>query len=101
MNNQKISNTRNEPNFCAFPIYDCKINQFQALQELKNLNFETPEAQSTKVISNIEIYRQCWREGKLFQSYPTSGIVLKINSNKLQKLLGENNLSIHWAYSIN
>ena len=97
----KKNNIANRNSFCAFHIYHCKINQFQTLQELKKLNFEIPESHFTNFSSNIEIYRQCWREGKLFQGYPTSGIVLKINSKKLQKHLGENDLSIHWAYSIN
>ena len=87
--------------FCAFQIFHCKINHFQALRELKQLNFEVPQTQFTKYISDIDIYRQCWKEGKLFQSYPTNGIVLKINSRKLQKHLGENNRSVNWAYSIN
>ena len=87
--------------FCAFQIFHCNINHFQALQELKNLNFEIPQTQFTNYISDIEIYLQCWKEGKLFKRYPTNGIVLKINSRKLQKYLGENNLSIHWAYAIN
>ena len=86
--------------FCAFQIFHCNLNHFQSLQELKNLNFEIPQTQFTQFISDIEIYRQCWKEGKLFKSYPTSGIVLKINSRKLQKYLGENNISTHWAYSI-
>ena len=87
--------------FCAFQIFHCNINHFQSLQELKKLKFEIPQTEFTNFISDIEIYLQCWKEGKLFKSYPTSGIVLKINSRKLQKYLGENNLSIHWAYSIN
>ena len=86
---------------CAFQICQCNINHFQSLQELKHLNFEIPQTQFTNFISDIEIYLQCWKEGKLFKSYPTSGIVLKINSRKLQKYLGENNLSIPWAYAIN
>ncbi len=86
--------------FCAFQIYHCNINHFQSLQELKKLNFEIPQTQFTNFISDIEIYLQCWKEGKLFKSYPTSGIVMKINSRKLQKYLGENNLSLHWAYAI-
>ncbi|MBW3042064.1 NAD-dependent DNA ligase [Prochlorococcus marinus] len=88
-------------NFCAFQIFHCNINHFQALQELKNLNFEVPHTQFTNYISDIEIFRQCWKDGKIFKSYPTNGIVLKINSRKLQKRLGENNLSSHWAYAIN
>ena len=88
-------------NFCAFQIFHCKINQFQALQELKRIDFEIPEIKFTKYISDFEIYLKCWKEGRIFQRYPTSGIVLKINSRKLQKHLGENNLSINWAYTIN
>ena len=87
--------------FCAFQIYHCNINHFQSLQELKHLNFEIPQTQFTNFISDIEIYLHCWKEGKLFTSYPTNGLVLKINSRKLQKQLGQNNLSIHWAYAIN
>jgi len=87
--------------FCAFQIFHCNINHFQSLQELKKLNFEIPQTQFTNFISDIEIYLQCWKEGKLFKHYPTNGIVLIINSRRLQKCLGENNLSIHWAYAIN
>ena len=87
--------------FCSLQIYHCNINHYQSLQELKNLKFEIPETQFTNFISDIEIYLQCWKEGKLFSSYPTSGLVLKINSRKFQKFLGENNQSIHWAYAIN
>ena len=91
----------NKIRFCGFQIFNCKMNHFQTLQELKNINFEIPQTQFTNFVSDIDIYLQCWKEGKLFNSYPTSGIVLKINSKKLQKYLGENNLSIHWAYAIN
>ena len=101
LDNQKTSSNGNEIRFCAFNIFHCNINQFQTLQELKKLGFEIPESHFTNFTSDIEIYRQCWKEGKLFQGYPTSGIVMKINSKKLQKHLGENNLSIHWAYAIN
>ena len=101
LDNHKNPTGRNKYNFCAFQLYHCKINQFQALQQLKNLNFEIPETQFTNFTSDTEIYRQCWRQGKLFQRYPTSGIVLKINSNKLQKHLGGNNQSANWAYAIN
>ena len=101
MYNQKASSKKNKLSFCAIQLFNCKINQFQTLQELKKLNFEIPENHFTNFTSDIEIYHQCWKEGKLFQRYPTSGIVLKINSKKLQKHLGENNLSIPWAYYIN
>ena len=101
LDSQRTLSERNEIKFCAFHIFHCRINQYQALQELQKLNFEIPETHFTNFISDIEIYLQCWKEGKLFKSYPTSGIVLKINSRKLQRNLGENNVSSHWAYAIN
>ena len=100
--NIKIKETKpSELRFCAFQIFNCNINHFQTLEELRKLNFEIPQNQFTNFISDFEIYHRCWKEGKLFQSYPSSGIVLKINSRKLQKSLGENNVSVHWAYAIN
>jgi len=87
--------------FCAFKIYNCNINHFQTLQELKLLKFEIPQTQFTNFITDIEIYIQCWKDGKLFTSYPTDGIILKINSRKLQKYLQKNNLSTYCSYSIN
>ena len=85
-----IGNKNSKPHpkrnrFCAFQIFHCNINHFQSLQELKNLKFEIPQTQFTNFISDIEIYLKCWKEGQLFKSYPTNGIVLKINSRKLQK----------------
>ncbi|WP_413677926.1 hypothetical protein [Prochlorococcus sp. MIT 0916] len=99
--NQNFKSHSKKYQFCAIQICHCNINHFQSLQELKHLNFEIPQTQFTNFISDIEIYHQCWREGKLFTSYPTNGLVLKINSRKLQKYLGENKLSIPWAYAIN
>ena len=87
--------------FCAFKIYNCNINHFQSLQQLKLLNFEIPQTQFTNFISDIEIYHQYWKEGKLFKGYPTNGIVLKINSRKLQKYLEKNSKSINFEYTIN
>ncbi len=97
---------RCEPNlnklrFCAIQIFNCNLNHFQSLQELKNLCFEIPQTHFTKFVSDIQIYHQCWKEGKLFTLYPTNGIVLKINSKKFQKYLGENDLFMHWAFAIN
>tara|TARA_B100000700_G_scaffold134801_1_gene150583 strand:- start:2193 stop:2876 length:684 start_codon:yes stop_codon:yes gene_type:complete len=97
----KASTEYNQIKYCVFQIFNCKINHFQALQELKKLDFEIPDTQFTNFISDIGIYLKCWKAGKLFQSYPTNGLVLKINSKKLQKYLGENNLTRNWAYAIN
>ena len=65
---QNIKSQSKRQKFCAFQICHCNINHYQSLQELKNLNFEIPQTQFTNFISDIEIYLQCWREGKLFKS---------------------------------
>ncbi len=101
LDTKKVDTEIKRPNFCAFQIFHCNINHFQALKELKKLNFEIPQTQFTNFTSDIEIYRRCWRDGQLFQNYPTKGMILKVNSRKLQKLLGENNQLANWSYSIN
>jgi len=32
----------------------------------------------------VQLYRQQWADKKLFTEYPTDGIVVKLNSRKLQ-----------------
>ena len=98
-NKEKIYHGQKQ-NFCAFQIINCNLNHFQSLQELKKLGFEIPQTQFTHYTTDIEIYLQLWRGGRLFENYPTNGIILKINSKKLQKYLGQNNVSINWAYAI-
>ena len=98
---QKNKSNLKNLKFCAFQIFHCNINHFQSLQELKKLNFEIPQTEFINFITEIDIYLQCWRDGKLFKSYPANGVVLKINSRKLQKYLDEKNISINWAYEIN
>ena len=48
-----------------------------------------------------EIYRKQWADKKLFTNYPTDGIVVKINSRKLQLIREKSygNYS-HWAMAI-
>ena len=86
--------------FCAFKILNSNQNQYQSLKELQKLGFEVPEAQFTKFKSEVDLYVQLWREGELFAKYPTDGIVLKVNSKKLQKQLGGNLNCSKWSYAI-
>ena len=58
-----------------------------AKKALQKLGFEIPGAEHTNP-SGVEIYRQFWKEGKIFSSYPMEGIVLTVNSRKLQKQFG-------------
>ncbi len=93
------TNKKEELNFCAFQILNCKLNHFQSIQELQRLKFEIPETEITKDVTDVHLFQKYYKDGKIFNKYPTKGIVLKVNSKKFQKYLGENKISINWAYT--
>ena len=70
--------------FCAFQIINGRLNQHDSLQYLKKLGFTIPEYKSLNFTSQVQLYRQQWLDKKLFNNYPTDGLVVKINSRKLQ-----------------
>ncbi len=87
--------------FCSFQILNGELNYYSSLQALEKLGFEIPATEHTNFTSDVEQYRIFWKEGKLFSNYPTDGIVLTINSRKLQKQL-ENKYYFcsEWQYAI-
>tara|TARA_Y100001968_G_scaffold227221_1_gene209957 strand:- start:1723 stop:2478 length:756 start_codon:yes stop_codon:yes gene_type:complete len=76
--------TSNHLSLCIFQIINGKINQYESLKYLKDLGFTIPENYTCNYTSGVEMFRKNWLEGKLFEKYPTDGIVIKINSRKLQ-----------------
>ena len=86
--------------FCAFQIFNTELNHSSQLIELQQLGVEIPESETTNRTSQVDLYVQLWKEGKLFKQYPTDGIVIKINSRKLQKQLGENSVCPNWAFAV-
>ena len=87
--------------FCCFQIINGKINQYESLNYLKDLGFTIPENHTCNYISGVKMYRKQWLDGKLFANYPTDGIVIKINSRKLQ-LMREKSLGSYpyWQMAI-
>ena len=73
--------------FCSFEILNTELNKHTQLIQLKKLGFEVPEHKFTNYLSEVDIYRKLWLEGRLFSSYPMDGFVLTVNSRKLQKQL--------------
>jgi len=84
--------------FCSFQIINGRLNQHDSLQYLKKLGFTIPEYKSLNRTSQVQMYRQQWADKKLFNNYPTDGIVVKINSRKLQ-LIRKKSFGVypHWA----
>ena len=87
--------------FCSFQIINGRLNQHDSLKYLKKLGFTIPEYKSCNFTSQVEMYRKQWSDKKLFTNYPTDGIVVKINSRKLQ-LIREKSVGVypHWAMAI-
>ena len=87
--------------FCSFQIINGRLNQHDSLQYLKKLGFTIPEYNSCNFISQVEMYRKQWNDGQLFNNYPTDGIVVKINSRKLQLIREKSYESYpHWQMAI-
>ena len=87
--------------FCSFQIINGRLNQHDSLQYLNKLGFTIPEYKSLNFTSQVEMYRKQWTDKKLFNNYPTDGIVVKINSRKLQ-LIREKSKGIYpeWQMAI-
>jgi len=68
---------------------------------LKKLGFTIPEYKSLNFTSQVEMFRKQWADKKLFTKYPIDGIVVKINSRKLQ-LLREKSYGVYpfWQMAI-
>ena len=87
--------------FCSFQILNSRLNQYEAKKHLKKLGFSTPKDVYCNFTSQVQIFRKQWLDKKLFTEYPTDGIVVKINSRKLQ-LIREKSYGQypHWAMAI-
>lgn len=71
-------------NFCAFQIINSDTDQYDTLNYLKKLGFQTPSF-SLSELRFLESYRQMWLKDKIFSDqYPVDGIVVKIVSRQIQ-----------------
>ncbi len=87
--------------FCAFQIINSKCNEYESLIHLRKLGFAIPEIVEANRTSQVETFRQAWKRGKLFAHYPSDGIVIKINSRKLQLLREKSHGTYpHWQIAI-
>ena len=87
--------------FCCFKILNRKINQYETLNFLKKCGFSSPKFYTTNFISQVEFYRKEWLNGRIFSNYPNDGIVIKINSRKLQLIREKSFSSLKdWQYAI-
>ena len=87
--------------FCAFQILNSTLNQYESKKSLSKLGFTIPQDISCNFTSQVQVFRKHWLEGNLFRKYPTDGIVVKINSRKLQLMREKSNLDYpYWQVAI-
>jgi len=87
--------------FCAFQILNSKLNQYESKKSLSKLGFAIPHDITCNFTSQVQVFRELWLEGRLFRNYPTDGIVVKINSRKLQLMREKSNLDYpYWQVAI-
>ena len=79
----------NAVKYCGLRILNSNQNHFSQLLSLQSLGFNIVETRFTNFLSEVDFYLNMWREGQLFQKYPTVGILLRVNSRKLEKQLGD------------
>ena len=73
----------------------------ESKKSLSKLGFTIPQDILCNYTSQVEVFRKEWLEGKLFTKYPTDGIVVKINSRKLQLIREKSNLDYpYWQVAI-
>lgn len=72
--------------------------QTEELEFLKRLGFKVnPEHELCKNIEEVDKYYKKWIDKKDKQDYGIDGVVIKINSNKIQKALGYTGKSPRWG----
>ena len=87
--------------FCSFQIINTRTNEYESLIYCRKLGFTIPEIVEANRTSQVETFRQAWKSGKLFSNWPTDGIVVKINSRKLQLIREKSNeVYPYWQMAI-
>ena len=88
--------------FCAFHIFNTKLNHFSSLRSLKSLGFEVPDCFYTKNnVNEVDIYIELINKKKIFNRYPNNGIILKINSRKFQSQISKNSMNLnYWTFKV-
>ena len=89
--------------FCAFEIMG-KDNGYEVdtLQKLLCLGFHVcgHVRIASYVLKKVKILHDDWLDSLIFSRYPTDGLVVKVNSHKLQSKLGSSSIAPRWAIAV-
>ena len=87
--------------FCCFQIINSRLNQHESKKHLSKLGFSVTRDIYCKFTNQVKVFSKRWLECNFFGKYPIDGIVIKINSRKLQLIREKSNLDYpYWQIAI-
>ena len=89
--------------FCAFEIMGKDVGyEVDTLQQLLCWKFHVCGHIHIRsgVIQKVKILHEDWKDSLVFSRYPTDGLVVKVNSHKLQAELGSGSHAPRWALAV-
>ena len=86
--------------FCAFRIVGAKGSESCSMEHLRKFGFDVPDTLVCTFPTQVKELHHKWLDGRLFDSWPTDGIVVKVFDHAVQKKLGENTKAPLWALAM-
>ena len=86
--------------FSAFRMVGAKGDENGTMQRLRRLGFEVPDTLVCTMPQQVKDQHKKWLAGRLFDSWPTDGIVVKVSDHAVQRKLGENSKAPLWALAM-
>ena len=86
--------------FCAFRLVGAKGSESCTMEHLRKLGFDVPDTLVCTFPKQVKDLHREWLDGRLFDTWPTDGIVVKVFDHAVQKKLGENSKAPLWALAM-
>lgn len=86
--------------FMAYTLVDAQGDELASLQSMSKWGFIVPDVLVCTRDSEVIALHRRWKNGDLFQSLPTDGIVVKVMSHDLQRELGVTPKFPCWALAM-
>lgn len=86
--------------FCAYTLVGASGNETQSMSLLRKWRFETPDSMACTDPEHVKHLHEEWLGQRIFRSWPTDGIVVKVHDHALQRKLGATKTAPRWALAM-
>ena len=97
------SGTTSGLHFTAYRVVDATGQELATLQHLRGLGFDVPDTLTCSDPRDVRSLHAEWILGRVFDRFPTDGIVVKVLEHSLQRELGQSTGAKpcpHWALAM-